>query len=294
MFFIRIVFVLLSLSIASVAYAAGHVKKGKHSQGRISQFYDLSIGYDSNIGRAEISNQIRDDIFASAMFGARYVNRVTKFGIISYIGKVEYEAFREFTTLSNFKADITAKYKYAYSSGYLDPVYSVFLRLGLEDNDSDNRDATKFAFGWDVSRALTNRIFFTGGLNLRSTQSKSQVFDIDDARVFANFDYSYDTDRTIYNTYSYIHGDTVSTAAPNLKVINYAKAIEPDAAFGGIRTNQFAYRIPSDTIVISLGLNKRMSDSSSIDISAQLIHTEANGNNSYDREILRASYLGRF
>jgi len=294
LFFVRIAFALLSLSISSLACAEGHVKKHKHSSGRISQFYDLSVGYDSNVGRAEISSQVRDDMFTSAMVGARYVKRVTKFGIISYTGKVEYEAFREFTTLSNFKADITAKYKYAYSSGYLDPVYSVFLRLGLEDNDSDNRDATKFSFGWDMSKALTNRIFFTSGFNLRSTQSKSQVFDIDDARIFANFDYSYGKGSTIYNTYSYIYGDTVSTAAPNLKVVNYAKAIEPDAAFGGILTNQFAYRIPSETMVISLGLNKRISGSSSIDVSAQIIHTEADGDNSYDRAILRASYLGRF
>ena len=74
----------------------------------------------------------------------------------------------------------------------------------------------------------------------------------------------------------------------------WSEAIEPDDAFGGVAFNQFAYRLEANSNVITLGYNRIMTRSMSIDVSYRFIDSEAAGDVYYERQILRASLLGRF
>ena len=65
---------------------------------------------------------------------------------------------------------------------------------------------------------------------------------------------------------------------------------------GGIDSNQFAYRIDSNTAVITIGYNRIMTPDISLDFSARFVDSEAKDDSDiyYERTIFRASLLGRF
>jgi hypothetical protein len=120
------------------------------------------------------------------------------------------------------------------------------------------------------------------------------VFDTVDNRLFVNIDLNLSKANLLYGTYTFITGDFVSSGTPDIYIINAADAIEPDDAFGGVATNQFAYRLDGNTNVITLGYNRIMSRKISLDFSYRYVDSEAKGGITYDRTIVRFSLLGRF
>ena len=162
--------------------------------------------------------------------------------------------------------------------------------------DTEARDATFVRLSADLNRWITNTINMTTGVDLNARESKSEVFDTSDARIFINFDTNFSNNDLVYTTLTYISGDTVSSATPTLGIINVADAIEPDDAFGGIDTNQFAYRLEANTVVVTLGYNRILTRDVSLDLSARYVESEAKDDDDimYDRTIIRASLLGRF
>jgi len=132
------------------------------------------------------------------------------------------------------------------------------------------------------------------GLDYKKRESTSEVFDTVENRLFVNADLNLPSKALLYGTYNFISGDVVSGATPTLQFINWSDAIEPDDAFGGTAANQFVYRMDADTSVITLGYNQIMSRSISINLSYQLIDSEADGGVYYYRQILRASADGSY
>ena len=134
------------------------------------------------------------------------------------------------------------------------------------------------------------------GVGYNRRDSVSEVFDLEEFRGFINFDTNFTKTDLVYTTFTYISGDTVSSATPTLDIINVSDAIEPDDAFGGIDANQFAYRIDSNTAVITLGYNRILTRDISLDFSARFVDSEAKDDDDiyYERTIFRASLLGRF
>ena len=158
------------------------------------------------------------------------------------------------------------------------------------------RDSTLLTLSAEMNKWLTTTMNMTAGLQWRERDASSEVFDTSEARIFANLDTELSKRDLVYTTLAYIDGDVVSSASPTLDIINAADAIEPDDAFGGIEANQFAYRIDAETWVVTLGYNRAMSRSWSLDFSARFVESESkkDSNIGYERQILRASILGRF
>jgi hypothetical protein len=158
------------------------------------------------------------------------------------------------------------------------------------------RDATFVSLSADLNKWITDTINMTTGVGWNGQESKSEVFDTSEARIFINFDTNFSRTDLIYTTLTYITGDIVSSATPSLGIINVAEAIEADDAFGGIDANQFAYRLKADTVVFTLGYNRVFTPDLSFDVSARFVESEAQDDSdiSYERTIFRASLLGRF
>jgi hypothetical protein len=182
------------------------------------------------------------------------------------------------------------------NSGFTAPIYSLGAKIGGKEFDTEMRDATFVSLTADLNKWLTNTINMTTGIGFNAQESKSDVFDTSDARIFVNIDTNFSKADLVYTTLSFITGDTVSSASPSLDIIEVADAIEPDDAFGGVEANQFAYRLKADTLVFTLGYNRILTRDLSLDVSARYVDSVAQDDDDiyYDRTILRASLLGRF
>lgn len=258
--------------------------------------YDLAYVHDDNVRLARDDVDIREDNILSGTLKATAGKSLDGFSLLNYGGSVTYNKFETFDTLDNVEFEVNTRYRFALSSGFTAPIYSLKASLGGAEFDSEMRDATLLSLSAEINKWLTTTINMTAGIGINKQESVSEVFDLSDARAFVNFDTNFSDTDLVYTTFTYITGDTVSSATPTLEIINVSDAIEPDDAFGGVDANQFAYRIDSNTAVITVGYNKIMTRDISLDFSVRYVESEAKDDDDiyYDRTIFRASLLGRF
>jgi len=258
--------------------------------------YDLSLINDDNVRLAQDNDDVRSDVIYSATVKAIGGKSLDSFSIWNYGGSASYNKFDTYDKLDNYDFEVNTRYRFALSSGFTAPIYSLRAKIGGREYDSEMRDATFYGVSADLNKWLTTSINMTTGIGYNGQESKSEVFDTQETFIFINFDTNFSKKDLVYTTFSYISGDVVSSSKPSLDVIEAADAIEPDDAFGGVDANQFAYRIDSDTLVFTLGYNRILTPDVSIDLSARYVESEAKSDSSlsYERTIWRASLLGRF
>ena len=271
-------------------------KKQKEGPPPIRFSYELAYIDDDNIRLAQEEEDIRSDQILSAALRAKGGKSLDSHTIFNYGASATLNKHDTFDTLDNYEIEANVRYRFALSSGFTSPIYTLGARIGGQEFDTEMRDATFVQLSADLNKWITNTINMTTGLDFNKRDSKSEVFDTEDARIFLNFDTNFTNRDLVYTTFTYITGDTVSSSTPSLGIIEVADAIEPDDAFGGVEANQFAYRIDSNTVVFTLGYNRIMSRNVSLDFSARYVESEAKDDSDimYDRTILRASLLGRF
>lgn len=256
--------------------------------------YDVSIVNDDNIRRAQNEVDIRTDNILNLTLNAKAGKSLGRFSLLTYGGSISAEKFATFEELDNVSINANVRYRFAFASGFTSPIYFIGLKVGGIESDKVARDSTVFTVNLGLNKWITDTINMSLGLDYKQRESRSRVFDTVENRLFANLDINLSKTALLYSTYTYIVGDIVSSATPTLAIINASEVIEPDDAFGGISTNQFAYRLDSDTQVITLGYNQVLSAKMSLDFSYRFVKTESDGNIEYDRSIVRASLLGRF
>ena len=272
-------------------------RKKTDTEGPLFRFsYDLSAIHDDNVRLARDDVDIREDNIVSATLKATAGKSLDDFTLLNYGGSVTYNKFETFDTLDNVEFEVNARYRFALTSGFTSPIYSLRAKVGGVDYDTEMRDSTLYSVSAELNKWLTTTINMTAGVGYNGRDSVSEVFDLEEVRAFVNFDTNFTKADLIYTTFTYISGDTVSSATPTIDIINVSDAIEPDDAFGGIDANQFAYRIDSNTAVITLGYNRILTQDMSLDFSARYVESEARDDDNiyYERTIFRASLLGRF
>jgi hypothetical protein len=255
------------------------------------------VANDDNVRLAQDDDDVRSDVIYTALVRATGGTSLDSFSILNYGASASYNKFDSFDKLDNYDFEFNTRYRFALSSGFTSPIYSLRAKVGgRQFDDSEMRDATFYGVSADLNKWITNTINMTTGIAYNGQESKSEVFDTEEALIFINFDTNFTKKDLVYTTFSYISGDTVSSSTPSLEVINAADAIEPDDAFGGTEANQFAYRIDSNTLVFTLGYNRILTPDISLDFSARYVESEAKDDSSltYYRTIWRASLLGRF
>ncbi|MEM7562083.1 MAG: FimV/HubP family polar landmark protein [Pseudomonadota bacterium] len=271
-------------------------RRAKPKRPLFNYSYDAALISDDNIRLAQDDDDIREDIILSATVKAKGGKSLDSHTIWNYGGSATINKFDTFDGLDNTEIEANTRYRFALSSGFTSPIYTLGARIAGLEFDTEMRDSTVISLSADMNLWLTTIVNMTAGLGFKDRESKSETYDTTETRLFVNLDTEISKTDLIYTTLTYITGDTVSSAEPTLDIINASDSIEPDDAFGGVDSNQFAYRIDSETFVLTLGYNKIFSRDLSMDISLRLVDTEAkdDSNIGYDRTIIRASLLGRF
>jgi hypothetical protein len=251
---------------------------------------DLGYVSDDNVSKAEASDDIFEDTFVSGSAGFSYKQELSFRSLLLYRGSVAFESYDEFDGLNNVSLTGTIDYKIQFARGFGAAGYTLTAFVQEHDFESDMRDSTTLGVQGTVAKRFTDRIFSVFGLGYKVRESESDVFDTENARIFGNLDWLLADQLVSYATLQYVVGDVVSTARPTLDIINAAKAIEPDDAFGGIEAGRFAYRLDGETALLTLGLNYGINSANSLDASVELLNSDADAIEYY-RTVYRLSYL---
>lgn len=256
---------------------------------------EASIISDNNIGKSQSDSDIEQDLFFSGSAQANYTMALGFSQALTVTAEARVEEFQDFDGLSNTQAGGAVDYRFQTRSGFTAPTYSIFLRAMQTDFETDIRDSNIFDLGFSATRRLTSRI--TGTLGITATRrdaDQSEVFDLARTRYFGNLDWMLSQSVAVYGTYSFIDGDVFSTATPTVPIINWAEAIEPDNAFGGVGNNKFVYRLDAETRILRLGVNIALGHKSAIDISVDQLESDGAGPIEYDLTSVAASFFYRF
>lgn len=266
---------------------------GEHHGGTVSA--DVTALYNSNVTRAERDSDIADD---SALEGTVSYSRSTE-GLAgrswSWTLSAKGAKFAEYEDLDHAEVGAELGYRVQFARGFGAPVYEATLSVKALDYVSEIRDGWQAELGGLITKRLTDRIVSRAGFRLtRREATDYEVFDLRRGNVFVNGDWMADRKSVVYGTWIFSTGDVVSTAVPTLDIVDAAEKIEPDDAFGGVPANRFAYRLNADVHIVTLGYNRSLGPSSSLDLSLEGLYAQADGGNEYRRAITRISYLRRF
>lgn len=249
---------------------------------------------DTNVTRGARADSKFWDHFLGLGAGVSFQRPLSKHYRLLYRGFVRGEAYADYTELSNLSAGATATLQYRASGKLLAPIWSLFTRLSITEYESWLRDSDFLSVGVSVNKGLTDRVSFTGTFSGTVRDSNSRVFDTREASVLFNIDYRVAKRATLYSTYNYLNGDIVSTGKPWLRIVDYAEDIQADDAFGGAAANFYAYRLKGQTQVLTLGANLMLNQHHSLDLSARVAHSRADGDITYNRMLVTAAYLIKF
>ena len=255
---------------------------------------ELSYTTDNNVTRAQNDVDIRADRVLGVGVGLGLIQPVGSNTRVRSRVFVRGEAFAENTMLSNAAAGAEANFQYRTSGHLLAPTFGVFARLSVDQFRSDIRNSTFYTGGLSLNKNLTDRVVTTVIVSGTLRDSDSLVFDTREGSALLNIDYQLRGGSAWYLSYNFLGGDTVSTGVPTLQIVDAAKAIVADDAFGGAAASQFAYRVHAHTQVVTLGFNFPIAARHALDLSVRYAHADADNNLTYDRTLYSFAYLAQF
>lgn len=270
---------------------------------------DLRVTQDDNVGRSEKSADIERD--RSAQLAGR-VGKAFELGAgtrFSLNGSLRAVEFRRFRDLSEVSAGAGLSVRHKFGLGPDAPWVAVMADGEFIDSDSYIRDGERYGAGvragarlgdrWSLSatvrrdwrdadeddqRLPPNRPVFPGV----TASTRGDVFEFDATELALALDYQFDGGLMMFASYSLRDGDVVSTARPNATIVDAAKAITSDAAFGPGRS---AYRLGALTHTGSLGLNYPLSDTVSIECGYEYQLSDADAGIRYDKNLVNLRLL---
>ncbi|HEX5056952.1 MAG TPA: hypothetical protein VFX02_10695 [Gammaproteobacteria bacterium] len=276
----------------------------------------VSVLSDDNVTRAAAGDarednavQLRADAYYSFDFSLNHSLIVT--------GHVLDESYRDFDGISSLQAGLEAEYRFRTRRGFGAPVYSFYVSDTQADYETDNRDGATLEYGLRLRRQYTDRIALAAGAAHSERTAEGRVFDLEQARYYAQLDYAVPNLFQAYLAYHYIDGDVYSispvTPAAYGGDPDFYEATELDPAFNGARP-WWAYRLDARTDVLRLGFNMAFDGDNAIDIAVDNIGSEtknrpeynsgtsgySSGSDwygsslTYDATVITATYLHRF
>lgn len=237
---------------------------------------------DDNIGRSQFDADRKDDVILNTTADATFTKGFGTLSALRFTASFRDERFSDFDGLSSSQAGVTVDYRFQTRISFSAPRYSVFVRFTDLDFETDIRDGDSLELGFSVAKRMTNKITAALGVTGSDREARGAVFDLERIRYFGNLDWQLTPRVAMYSNYSFIDGDVFSTATPNLQILNWADAIEPDNAFGGVANSKFVYRLDADTQILRLGTNIAINQGSSLDISVDVLDSDAAGPIDYD------------
>lgn len=230
----------------------------------------LDATYDDNVSRARKDDKL-DDSFATLNLGASVPLQLSAKTRVVISANGGAEAFKRFTRLDRYYANIQAEFQYRESGQYGEPIWALFARQGQDWYESDLRDGYRTSAGLSVRKPLTDRLFLFGALAYNQRDGRSTVFDTKEVSLRANVDYSLTRSQTLYFGLEGRDGDIVSTARANLAYFDIARAVVQDDAFTD--TPRFAYRLKAYTGIASVGYNFAMTERAALDLAYRVAYS---------------------
>ncbi len=266
---------------------------------------ELTAVYDDNVTRALYTRDIVEDAGVTASISTAWNFGSDLMSAATIRTFADYEAFSDVSTLNRLGLGVQGIYRWQNQLGFSAPFYQFNLSAQHDDVDAGLRDADRYTAQLFATKRLTDELRASVGIEGKYQESQGRVFDLAQFRLFANADMALNEAWAVYGTYSFIDGDTVSSARQILcdgslatdtfGLIANADEIEIDGALNEALCGTWvAYRLPAMTHVFVLGINRGFGHSLSLDISAQHVMVEADGDNEYFRTIVRAGLLARF
>jgi hypothetical protein len=260
---------LLTLASACAACWVSAVQAGADGlRVRVSADYT----WDDNVPRAT-SDQRLSDSFATLTAVATVPLQLTQQSRVLLSGTLGGQKFDHFSGLDHGFANFQGEVQYRSSGRYTAPIWSIFLRAGIDAYiSSDLRDGYRATAGVSVRKPVTDRIFLFGALAYNQGNARSTVFDTKDVSLRGNIDYSFARRHTVYLGLEYRQGDSVSTGLPSLAFLDIAKAVVADDVF--TNPQRFDYRFQARTGLVTLGYNFAIAERQSLDISYRAVYSQ--------------------
>ena len=268
---------------------------------------DATFVWDDNESQAQWErDQVEDrSLIVGAQLG--YGHLLSQTSMLTGSVFAEQKIMDKVGQLDRTSLGLKGAYRWQPSSAFTAPTIEFNIAWQDDNYGDEARDSGVLTSQLFVTRRLTDRITGTAGLQYRSRDSSGSVWDLDDARIFLNVDYGISDALATYFTYSYIQGDSSSSAQRSycngaaatdiLPLINVATEIEADEAFNEYHCGDWlAYRLDAHSHAAVLGANYGFSHSFSADLSflyADVI-SDDDADISYQRHMIRASLLKRF
>jgi len=252
---------------------------------------DLKFIGDSNSSKAEFSR----DIEASNAFRGRITANLLSFAEVSNdqrasgwsvnaAASYEHNADIEALGESRYRASLNWFRENRNGKGV--PFYRFGLGAEWIDAESVIRDGAQVDVSASVNFQPTNFFDTTFGAQFASRQSETDVFDTQKLSLFATANFS-PTPKSVLRAGGRVFlGNEVSTATPSVNIVNNSEVIEPDFAFGGAAENRFAYLINAVSVIGELGLGYDFTRSVQANLLYRYVTTQADGEISYDRNLL--------
>lgn len=290
---VRLPFVFL-VCFAHSIFAGGH--DGIHVS------LDLATGLDSNVTRAKYSQDIISDRFVSLdlnlnkdfpLSGSQVA--IASFGTIGK--KLQFtDQMDEIGVYGGLQ------YRWQNRFGFLSPFYEINTKLTEKKFNDDSRNSLISTTQLFFTKRITDAVTTSSGYEFKYRDSNGSVYDNNQHRFFLNLDYVWDQQLAFYGTYSFIQGDTISSAqriycngvfaTDIFPFIQESTALEQDNAFNQDYCGQWvSYRLDATTNMFWIGANYGLSHSIAVDLSLAMIKVSANADINYSRNIFQTSFL---
>lgn len=266
---------------------------------------EATVTYDNNVSRAERDRDILIDESLLVSSGIVIFTEPTHNTAFNLRGFVEGEAWEEIDPLNRATLGGQLIGRWQPTQGFRAPVIQLTLTAQMDDYGVDQRDSAVYTAQIFASQRANDRIMVSYGLEGVDRHSDGTVFDVMHGRAFVNADFELTPKWSAYSGYSYLYGDTFSSAQFNFcsgapandifGLINASEELESDEAFNEAFCGDWiAYRLHADSHVLTLGLNHGFNHHLSADFSVQGVRVNGEGDNNYERVLVRAGLLTRF
>jgi predicted porin len=218
-----------------------------HTQAQSNDFVDVSaaLHHDDNISRALLSSDRHGDAnLEFALSGGRLI-QLRSPDTLTLFGSITANRFERFDGLDSNSLNLGASLQHKFGLGAYAPALSSGLSWTRHESETKIRTRDLLELNveyrkrlspeWDLAAGVAYEI--NDGRNDGAVYSSkyspnNDIYDFEQASVFATLDYTFRNFSSLSASYSYVDGNTVSSAlAPNPALLAIANALAPDGAF---------------------------------------------------------------
>lgn len=246
-------------------------------------FINISAGVrqDNNISRGFLDRDQLSDESLGLDATAGYVTPLKPGRSIVAFTALSASRFNKLRGFDNGSIGFGGRYLHKYGLGAYAPTIATTLSWTWHDSHGKTRDrhvtsmelgfgkrlspslATRFGARYDISEGINDDRF-----NASIYSTLNDIFDFDQFGIFAGVDYSFENYTTLSLNYSWVDGNTVSSAlAPNPRLLGIASALTLDPAVQAPPgRHQVAYTLKTDAHLLSLNWSIPVGDDTSFNL----------------------------